>query len=446
MPSLRTHPLRRLTLAAGLVGLLVAGLQPLATAASPSLALVNTAAGSIAAGEGHTCAVKSDGTVWCWGGASDGEVGDGTRGDINFRRLTPVQVVDGGGGFLTGVKAVTANWYTTCALKTDGTVWCWGEGQLGQLGNNTGGGDGGPQSLVPVQVVHGGGFLTGVAAISGGSRHNCALKTDGTVWCWGYDGFGQLGDGTLGTGNYQTRLTPVQVVLGTGKMTGVIAIAAGGASTCAIRSGGTVWCWGDDYYGELGDGTRGGANHLRPKPVQVVQGTGKLASATAIAAGSGHTCVRKSIGTVWCWGWDWAGQIGDGTRGNTSHLRLKPIQVVYGTGKLTGIAKITANNQHTCAVKTTGTVWCWGYDYWGQLGDGTRGNTIHMRLKPVQVVYGTGKLTGVARIAAGGEDTCAVKSVGTMWCWGLDSTGQLGDHTLGASAHLRLKPVQVLFP
>ena len=137
MPSSRTHRVRRLAYTTALVGLLVAALQPAATAASPGLALVNTATGSIAAGEGHSCAVKTDGTVWCWGGASDGEVGDGTTGDANFLRLTPVQVVDGGGGFLTGVKAVTANWYTTCALKTDGTVWCWGYDGFGQLGDGT---------------------------------------------------------------------------------------------------------------------------------------------------------------------------------------------------------------------------------------------------------------------------------------------------------------------
>lgn len=428
-----------------LVAVLALCLQLIVAVAAPSRADASVTGVNLALGDAHTCYLKTDGTVWCWGGASDGELGDGTQGDVNFRRLHPVQVVQGAGK-LTGVKAIAAGWHHTCALKTDGTVWCWGDGQLGVLGNGSGGGDGGPFALEPVQVVDGGGMLTGVSAITAGSRHNCALKTDGTVWCWGYDGFGQLGDGTFGTGDYQTRLTPVQVVLGGGKLTGAIAIAAGGAQTCAIRSGGTVWCWGDDFYGELGDGTRGNANHVRPRPVQVVQGTGKLTGATAITAGANHTCARKGAGTVWCWGWDWHGQLGDGTRGNSLHLRLKPVQVVYGTGKLTGVASIAADNVHTCARKSTGTVWCWGFDSYGQLGDGTRGNASHLRLKPVQVVYGAGKLTGIAAIGAGDEHTCAVKSTGSVWCWGWDAAGQLGDGTLGGSGHLRLKPVQVAFP
>ena len=403
-------------------------------------------AGTIAAGDVHSCALKADATVWCWGDAGDGQLGDGTMGDVNFRRLHPVQVVDGGGN-LTDVKAIAAGDNHTCALKNDGTVWCWGDGGLGQLGNGTGGGDELAQSLVPVQVLQGAGMLTGVTAIAARSRHTCALKTEGTVWCWGYDGFGQLGDGTRGAGRYETRTTPVQVVQGSGKLTGVKKIALGGQSSCALKTDGTVWCWGDDYRGQLGDGTKGNSSHLRLKPVQVVQGSGKLTGVTAITAGDYHACARKSTGSVWCWGWDYYGQLGDGTRGGSGYLRLKPVRVVYGTGHLTGVSAITTGSVSTCAIKSGGTVWCWGSNSYGQLGDGTRGNASHMRLKPVQVVYGSGKLTGIVTITAGNVHTCAEKAAGTVWCWGYDIAGQLGDGTLGSTGHRRLRPVQVVaFP
>lgn len=328
MSSVRTPLIRSRANAALVAGLLVTALLPGAATVSATVAVVSSTPGSIAAGEQHTCAVKTDGTVWCWGLADSGQLGDGTLGDANAVRLHPVQVIQGA-GMLTGVKAVAAGWFTTCALKTDGTV-----------------------------------------------------------WCWGYDGFAQLGDGTIGTGRYQTRLTPVQVILGSGKMTGVIAIATGGEHTCALRSGGTVWCWGDDFTGALGDGTRGNANHIRLQPVQVVQGSGKMTGVASIATRDISTCAVKTAGGVWCWGSDSYGQLGDGTRGNTQHLRLKPVQVVYGTGTLTSIGVITLGTRHTCAVKTTGTMWCWGWDVSGQLGDGTLGGgTMHIRLKPVQAVF-----------------------------------------------------------
>lgn len=432
--------------AAALVSALLLCLQLVLAIAAPASVAAAVTNGSLALGDTHTCALRSDGTVWCWGAADDGQLGDGTQGDVNFRRLHPVQVIQGAGK-LTGVKAITANDHTTCAVKTDGTVWCWGNGGLGELGNNTGGDDTLARALEPVQVLQGGAFLTDVTAIDGGSRHTCALKTNGTVWCWGYDGFAQLGDATLGTGDYQTRLTAVQVVFGSGKLTDAIAISAGGQHSCAIRSGGTVWCWGDDFYGELGDGTRGNGNHIRLKPVQVVQGTGKFTNATVLGAGAHHTCARKSTGTVWCWGSDAKGELGDGTRGASLYLRLKPVRVIYSGGPLVNLTSVSATNQYSCAVQTPGTVWCWGADYHGQLGDGTRGGTGYMRLKALQVVYAAGHLTGVAAIGTGNVHTCAMKSNETVWCWGSDLIGQLGDGTLGDANHNRLKPVQVVgFP
>jgi alpha-tubulin suppressor-like RCC1 family protein len=396
---------------------------------------------AITAGAGHSCALRADGTVWCWGGDGTGALGDGTRGDTNHLRLVPVQVVQGNGQ-LTGVTEVSSSVDAlhTCALEAAGTVWCWGDDYLGQLGDGTTG-DASNNRLTPVQVVQSSGPLTAVEAIAADGFHSCALTTDTTVWCWGSDVFGQLGDGMHG--DYHVSLTPVQVVQGGGPLTDVEAIAAGSEHTCALKTDATVWCWGHDVAGQLGDGTAGDADELRLDPVQVVQGSGPLTDVQAISAGYAHTCALKSDGTVWCWGADGDGALGDGTTGDANQLRLEPVQVVQGNGKLTDVKAITTGEAHTCALKADGTVWCWGDYFYGQLGDGTMDNA-DAHLTPVQVVQGSGLLTDVEAIAAGLNHTCALKTDATIWCWGDDSSGQLGDGTTGDENQLRLEPVQVI--
>ena len=274
----------------------------------------------------------------------------------------------------------------TCARKTDGTLWCWGSNTDGQLGDGNIG-----AKASPVQV---GALGTLVAEVAAGVGHTCARKTDGTLWCWGQNFQGQLGDGDI-----VDKASPVQVsALGTL----VAEIAAGRLHTCARKTDGTLWCWGSNIDGQLGDGTAGN----KPSPVQV----GALGTLVAeVAAGVGHTCARKTDGTLWCWGLNFQGQLGDGTTGDKS----SPVQV----GALgTLVAEIAAGNLHTCARKTDGTLWCWGNNDHGQLGDGTSKS----KSSPVQV----GALgTLVAEVAAGGNHTCARKTDGTLWCWGTDGTG-----------------------
>jgi len=277
-------------------------------------------------------------------------------------------------------------------------VWCWGYNYYGQLGDGTT-----TNRLTPVQVQN----LSGVVQVAEGLYHTCALKQDNTVWCWGSNDYGQLGDGTT-----TQKLTPVQVQ----NLSGVVQVATGSYHTCAVKQDGTVWCWGNNAYGRLGDGT----TINRYTPVQVKNLTGVV----QVAAGGSHTCALRQDGTVWCWGWNSYGQLGDGTTIN----RYTPVLVQ----NLSGVVQVTVGGYtHTCALKQDGTVWCWGDNHSGKLGDGTTTD----RYTPVLVQ----NLSGVVQVTGGYAHTCALKGDGTVWCWGQNYYGQLGDGTTTQ----RLTPVQV---
>jgi alpha-tubulin suppressor-like RCC1 family protein len=283
---------------------------------------------AISGGYYHTIALRSDGTVWTWGGGYDGELGDSTYSVVT----APVQV-----RALSGIIAIAAGDFHSLALKSDGTVWAWGYNGYGELGDSTT-----ASENFPVQV-HG---LTGITSVKAGSYHSVALKSDGTVWCWGYNVYGQLGDGTT-----IERDTPVQV----SGLTGITAISASFYQTLVIKSPGTVWGWGFNADGELGDGTNTG----RYSPVQAVG----LTSIIALAGGRYHTLALKSNGTVWTFGYNYNGQLGNGTTISTS----TPTQL----SSLTGITKIAAGQNHSLAYKSDGTYLSWGINTSGQLGDGT---------------------------------------------------------------------------
>ncbi|MEC4684421.1 MAG: RCC1 repeat-containing protein [Nitrospirota bacterium] len=282
---------------------------------------------AIAAGTFHSIALRTDGTVWTWGQNFNGQLGDGTRDN------SPVPVQVG----LSDVTAIAARNTGSIALKSDGTVWTWAR-------------DG---YFIPVQLNG----LTDISAIAGGGNHSLAIKAVDTLWAWGKNFSGQLGDGTT-TDSY----TPVKV----SGLTDVNAVAGGLYHTVALKSDGTVWTWGWNEYGQLGDGTTIDS-HI---PIQV----SGLTDIVAVAAGSGHTVVLKSDGAVWAWGGNSDGQLGDGT---TIDSRI-PIQV----SGLTDIVAVAAGSGHTMALKSDGTVWAWGSNASGQLGDGTTTNST----TPVQVV------------------------------------------------------------
>ncbi len=302
-------------------------------------------------GRHHTLEVKQDGTVWAWGSNSGGQLGNGTT----TRSLTPIQV-PGVGSFV----AVTGGEEFTLALRADGTVWAWGWNGNGQLGQ----GDT-SQRLSPVQVkgASGQGFLTGVVGIAGGAYHGLALKNDGTVWAWGFNTNGRLGDGTT-----TDRWTPVQVVGagGAGTLGDITALAAGRYHSLAQRRDGTVWTWGYNGDGQLGDGT----TTTRLFPGQV---TG-LSSVTTLAGGDAHNLATKS--TVWGWGYNGNGELGDGTR---TTPRTTPVQAAG----VTGVTHVSAGSDFGQVLKSDGSVWGWGWNGDGQLGDGTYTTP---RLAPVRAI------------------------------------------------------------
>jgi alpha-tubulin suppressor-like RCC1 family protein len=228
----------------------------------------------------HTCAVLSDGTARCWGLNTNGQLGDGTK---TFSDV-PV-LVDG----LSNIVSITAaHSRHTCALLDDRTVWCWGANDFGQLGDGAGDGLDNPTA---VQVSG----LSNVTQIDTGAHHTCAVREDGTVWCWGSNFEGALGDGTA----VQVRETPVQVV----GITTAVSVAAAYSPSCAVLEDGTAWCWGKNGDGQLG---HGGTEAFSTVPVQV----SGLATVTAVTAGEGHACALLEDTSAWCWGDNSDSQLG----------------------------------------------------------------------------------------------------------------------------------------
>lgn len=390
----------------------------------------------VAAGGFHSAAVKDDGTVWAWGPTSYGILGD-TKPEVTafawpHRYSTlPVQVTGKDAGALAGIVQISAGQHYTLALAADGTVWAWGSNDFGQLGD----GSQKPKEdfyvsarerSAPRQVVGPGGkgLLRDVTAIAAGYQHAIALYKDGTVWGWGDNSAGQLGNGST-----EESSVPVQVrgAGGSGFLKDIIAIAAGTRYGLALRKDGTVWAWGSNSAGQLGDGTL----QERHAPIQVKDMNG----VKAVSAGTAYSMALLGDGTIRAWGNNAFGQIGDGTREDSA----VPVQVkgVGGQGALSGITAIAAGRYYAAALDGAGTVWVWGFHEGGLLGNGTLDGSLTPAL--VKAPDGGGHLTGIRRLAAGSRHLLALGQDGTLLAWGANNCGQLGDG--GVSS--RLAPVRI---
>src|SRR5262245_37765699 len=384
-------------------------IAPSPASASPTAA--------ISTSEATTCVVSSDGTVWCWGANQYGQLGNGTT-SLTIAPVQAVQVTTEDGGPLEGVVAIAAGQVHECALKGGGTVWCWGYHYYGNLGNGMSGvrpgldchTEGGCGTPYAVQVVsgQGGGPLTNVLKVIAGSMHTCALRSDGTVWCWGDNAKVGLGDGTT-----TNRSTPVQVTEGNAQtpFTSAADIAAGDGTSCASKTNGSAWCWGGNADGQVGDGTT--RNRKSAARVKTSKQSVLPEDVLDVTGGYGYNCARRSDTSVWCWGND--------------QVFAKP--VLRNGLSFLGSVQLAAHISHTCARRADGTLWCWGDNSSGQLGDGSglsSAEPVQVRLAP-----GGAPLSDAIDLSRGSFAfyTCTRRQDGSPWCWGDNEYGQLGDGT-----------------
>lgn len=324
----------------------------------------------LSAGSGHSVVIQNDGSAWAWGSNSNGQLGDGT----NTNRNHPEMV-----GNETNWQSLSygCNYSNTISIKTDGTLWRWVSSDSGNA----------------MQQV---GTEGDWATLASGTGFIAALKTDGTLWMWGDNTYGQLGDGTN-----LTNFTPMQI--GTDNW---ISIAAGTTHTIGIKADGTLWAWGNNFHGQLGNGN----NDDQIIPVQI----GIQSDWQQVVAGGYFSVAKKTDGSLWTWGINGEGQLGD----STTDSRNVPGRV--GVGK--DWQYISAGYNMMAGIKTDGSLWSWGDNSYGQLGIGA-----NYPYAPFPFRVGT--LNNWAAIDHGNSHALALKTDGTLWAWGYNNLGQLGDNT-----------------
>lgn len=356
-----------------------------------SFKTVVTASGAI-----HSCGLTDAGKAYCWGDGEFGKLGNGSEDD----QAVPVPVA---GNYTFTALAVGMN--HTCGLTAEGAAYCWGDGQHGQLGNGTSGE--GTVALEPTAVGGGHQF----SAIAAGDNHTCGIAKDGTALCWGYGGAGRLGDGLR---RHRYLPTPVK------SDSKFSAISGGHYHTCGVTTEGKAFCWGYGGHGRLGTGDT----------VRVVEPTAVAGDLefTAVSVGEAHTCGLTKAGAVYCWGSNLHGKLGDGSG---EPLSLVPVQIALeGT-----FSAVSAGYNHSCAVSTSGELYCWGNGVHGRLGNGS----FARQTRPVKVDYDQ-KFAGVS---AGKEHTCAVTAGKEGLCWGLADFGRLGNGSMDGTV---AKPTPITAP
>ena len=345
---------------------------------------------SVAAG--ITCAVLSDGGIWCWGNGTDGQLGN-----LGSSSWSPGQI--------SGIKGrfVSSTGSTTCAVSSDGSVWCWGANEFGQAGSGEPGcKTGGKNSvLIPAQVSG----ISGAVTLAAGSGHFCALTSSGSVGCWGSDTFGQLGDGVAGNSTADPCTSNSASVKMVPNLSGIVGIASGDVRSCAMDSGGTVFCWGSNTEDSLSLGL---GNVYQTTPAPVIG----LPAVSAIAMDSGNQFARVG-GTVWLWGErSSAGCFGDGSHvlGGVQSPMANPL---IGDAIAVGGCQGDAGG---CVIRSTGKLGCWGQNRGGRLGNGLsmgEGGDVSSS-KPGSSV----NLSGITGVTSYNSSVCASKLDGSLWCWG----------------------------
>ena len=302
---------------------------------------------------------------------------------------------------------IGAGYAHTLAIADEGSLWAWGGNEYGQLGDGTT-----DDKEEPVQIQIKTKTGTKFTQVSVGSYHTMALDSEGSLWAWGWNEYGQLGDGTT-----TDKKEPVQIQIKTKPGTKFTQVAAGYAYSLAIDSEGNLWAWGWNKYGQLGDGT----TTDRKEPVQIQIKTKPGTTFAQVAAGGTHTLAIADDGSLWAWGSNEYGQLGDGTTTD----RKEPVQIQIKTKPGTTFAQVSVGGAHTLAIADDGNLWAWGWNEYGQLGDGTTND----KEEPVQIQIKTKPKTTFAQVAAGSYHTLAIADDGSLWAWGSNDSGQLGDGT-----------------
>ena len=334
--------------------------------------------------DGTSAGVTYPYAIWTWGAGP--ELGGGVS--INSR-LSPGTIAGNSTDWTYVSNSPDGAVGHVLALKNNGSLWSWGNNFYGQLGDGTV-----TERLSPVSVSGGG---TNWLAISAGGYHSIALKTDGSMWSWGMNGSGQLGIGTT-----TSKSSPVSVLGGNSW----VKLSAGDYHNAAIKTDGTLWTWGYNDRGQLGDGV--GNTYYSP-----ITTAGGGTNWNQVSAGKSFTAAIKTDGTLWTWGWNTYGGLGD----NTDTNRYSPVTTAGGG---TTWSQVSAGTYHMTAIKTDGTLWTWGFNLYGQLGDGTKTS----RRSPVTTAGGG---TDWYSVSSGADFVAAIKTDGTLWTWGDGNTGKLAN-------------------
>ena len=365
---------------------------------------------SIWGGARGTIILKSDGTVWTWGANFNGKLGIGDTNPV--RSVVPVEVHGAGNvGYLNSVKLIMGCEFHNVAVKPDGTVWCWGWNGIGQLGNGTTNDSWTPTQTGLTAIPP----LTSVVKLGGRPYFTLAVKSDGTIWAWGMNQFGQMGNGTV------SPFTNVPVMVSNswpgGAINGPLQVTCGYQFGAALATNGTVWTWGSGSHGELGNGTTTPSYY----PARVAG----LTNITAISAGWYHILALRADGTVWDWGNNSNGELGDGNSLNG----LSPVQVL----NVSNIVSVSGGDAHSTALAADGTIWKWGVNDVGELGNGTTNNAPNPApAKILTDTFGNG-FSNIVMASARDYHNIAVKADGSVWMWGANDRGQCGNGTTNSA-------------
>jgi len=377
-----------------------------AVAAAPNP--LNTGHRRVLPGDFHTCGTDLDGISYCWGDNSNGQLGIGTLKISKIPVPTPIQLPTG----VTSYKWFTRNLGFTCSLADTGTAYCWGGNDYGQLGTGLASTNPVPfpvPVLLPENVNH-------FVQLTGGKYNSCGLGDNYRVYCWGDNSYGQLGN-TLPQGRTFNPV-PIAIPVPTGG-TGYVSVDSGSNQVCALANTGQAFCWGDNTFGELGNGTVGGIS-FQPNPVPLPSG---VDSFTQLAGNIRDMCALANTGKLYCWGDNSFGQLGNGS--NLSSTSPTEVLLPDGVNRFT---QITGNLYTFCALGDNSQAYCWGQNSKGKFGNGT----LKSSLLPTLVSLPTG-VTSYKEIRLGLYHGCAVANTDAIYCWGDNSYGQLGNGTTKGS-------------